>query len=114
MTRPPRGQALAEFALVLPILLLVIVGGLHLGLLLVDRMRVVHTAQQTAIEAAKNSCGNAEVVAERIFGGDLDSVTCDRQGQEFTVHVVHSFPALIPWLPDRVEATERAIEQGGG
>ena len=111
--RPTRGQALAEFALVLPFLLLIIVGGLHLGLMVVDRMRVIHAAQQTAIRAAATDCSTAEVVAERIFGGTLNLVQCTEQGQEVTVRIVHSFPALVPWLPDSVIATERAIKQGG-
>ena len=104
------GQALIEFALVLPIFLLLIVGGLHLGLLIVDRQRVVHTAIETAYEAAKNptGCGNSQTVADRVFGSPV-TVSCQRQGQEYEVTVTHTFPQLLPWLPGSVQATERAL-----
>ena len=102
---------MVEFALVLPLLLVLIVGGLHLGLLIVDRQRVIHTAQETAIHAASapEQCANAEAVARRIYGAELDDVGCIIKGEQIEVSVTHAFAALLPWLPDRVSATERAL-----
>lgn len=102
---------MVEFALVLPILLVLVVAGLHLGLLLLDRQRVTHAAAETAINAASDpqGCANAEVVARSIYGAALDSVNCLSSGQEITVSVIHSFAALLPWLPDSVHVTERAV-----
>jgi Flp pilus assembly protein TadG len=102
---------LVEFAIILPIVLMLVVGGLHLGLLVLDRTRVTHTAQEAAVGAATNpqGCANVEVVARRIYGSALDAVSCTSNGQEVTVSVTHQFAALLPWLPDQVHATERAV-----
>lgn len=95
----------------LPLILLVVVGGLHLGLMVLDRTRVSHAAAETAVNAASDpqGCANADAVARRIYGAALDSVACSSTGQEVQVIITHSFGALLPWLPDHVTATERAV-----
>jgi len=47
--RRPRGQALVEFALILPILLVVILGTFQVGLMLGLREQLSHAAREAAI-----------------------------------------------------------------
>jgi len=78
---------------------------------LLDRQRVTHAAAETAVNAASDpqGCANADVTARSIYGADLDSVNCSSTGQEIEVNITHSFAALLPWLPDKVYVTERAV-----
>lgn len=75
-----RGQALVEFALVAPILLLVIVGGLMLGLAMFDRQSLTWQAQEGALAAAlagaeDSACDDARAAVAAVGGRSVAS--CD-------------------------------------
>lgn len=68
-----RGQALVEFALVAPLLLLLIVGGMMLGLAMLDRQSRTWEAQEAAHAAATagaedSACLAAIAAAEAVSG----------------------------------------------
>jgi hypothetical protein len=69
----PRGQALVETALVMPILLLVIVGGVMLSLAMLDRANRTWEAQEAALAAAtagaEDSACQAALEAVAAIGG---------------------------------------------
>jgi hypothetical protein len=109
--RPSRGQALIEFALVLPILLMLIVGGAGVGLLILNRMILQQAANELAIEASATDCSAAMNRTDEVLGYQPDSAACDEQGQLFTVTLSHSWPALIPLLPETVAVQGRALKR---
>lgn len=106
-----KGQALAEFAVVLPLLLFVVVGGLGLGLTMVHRMELQHAAQEVATEAARTSCSAALNRVDDLLGYQTQTATCDAVGRVVTVVLAHPFPALMPGLPDSVEVSARALTE---
>ncbi len=105
----PRGQALAEFALVLPLLLALIVGGAGVGILLIHRLELTHAAQEVATEAAIQNCDEALAKVNALLGYQPDTATCDTRGQLVVVDLAHTFPAIVPFLPDTIHVTARAI-----
>jgi Flp pilus assembly protein TadG len=105
----PSGQALAEFALVLPLLLALIVGGAGVGILLIHRSQLQHVAQEIATEAASQNCDEALTKVDAILGYHPDAASCDTTGQIVTVQVVHGFEPLVPFLPDTIHVEARAI-----
>lgn len=107
----PRGQALIEFALVLPLFLFIVVGGLGLGITLVHRMQLQHAAQEVAVEAATVNCTEALTRADDLLGYQPQTATCNVSGQMVTVNLAHSFPALLPFLPESISVTARAVQR---
>jgi hypothetical protein len=104
-----RGQALVEFALVLPILLMLIVGGAGVGLLLIHRMEIQHAAQEVAVEAGQTNCTVALLQVDEVLGYQPDATSCDIAGQFATVRVTQGFPSLVPFLPETISIEARAI-----
>jgi hypothetical protein len=102
-----------EFALILPVQLLVILGGLHLGLLVVQQTRLTHAAQQAAVAGAETpgDCPLAVQTAEDVYGGTLDESDCQVADELIEVRVGHRSPGLLPFLPDFVSVTGRAALQ---
>ena len=100
-----RGQALVEAAIALPLLLLVIVGGLHLGLMVVDRTRLIHAAQQGALTG---DCTEATNVAQAVYGSTLEVAECSEADGLVEVRLVNEFAPLAPFLPNSIEVIERA------
>jgi hypothetical protein len=106
-----RGQALIEFALVLPLLLAIVVGGMAVGILLIHRSEMLHAAQELATDAAATTCEAAMNKADSLLGYQPESADCDLTGHVVTVSLAHGFPALVPFLPDTVTVTARAIHR---
>jgi len=85
-----RGQALVEFALILPVFLLVLSGILDFGFLLYSRMTVINSAREgarAAVTATENPTtipsvaqAAAQAVATTLSGGVTVATTCVRSG----------------------------------
>ena len=90
----PRGQALVEFALVTPLLLLLIVGGMMLGLAMHDRSTLTHAAQEAARAAAEapsdpERCDAARAAIETVSGRSFGSCP---DPERFSVSYVEGEP----------------------
>lgn len=107
------GQALVEFALILPILLFLILGGMQLGLLLIDRIQVQHAAQEGAIAGASEAsvprrCTVAEATVPKVLGRDPTEVRCTAPGDLMVVTVHDVLPLVAPFGWNEVDVTARA------
>jgi uncharacterized membrane protein len=111
-----RGQALVEFALVLPLLLMLSLGGVTVGLLLLDRYELQHAASEGAIEGASThgpraECRDATAAAIRVLGRRPDEIGCTARGRLVELHLAERLPLLIPFVGDswRVSVIARAL-----
>lgn len=107
-----KGQALVEMALVTPILLFILLGGLALGIMLLERMELTHAAQEGAVAGAMNpgdSCGRALAVAKQIHAAH--EASCAVQGQYIEVSLSRDLPLIVPFFANSVSisVTERAV-----
>lgn len=105
MTLGPRGQALVEFALVLPLLLFIILGGMSLGFVFLDRMRLEHATMEAAIAGASDPspprrCEVAEQTVAVIYGLAPDTFRCTGIGDRLQIDTSHNLPLLIPFAGD--------------
>ena len=92
------GQATVEFALVMPVLILMTLAVVQVGLVVRDRVLVTHAAREAVREAAVGS-GAAEVAAAAGRASPLDadrmSVTTSRQGSRVVVTVRYDSPTNV-------------------
>ncbi len=106
--RSERGSAALEFAMVLPILLIVTLGLVQAGLFVRDQLVLVEAARAGAREASVNPDdgavrGAVDRAAATLTAGTV-SVVVDRTGQQgepVSVHVTYADPVVIPvvgWL----------------
>jgi Flp pilus assembly protein TadG len=98
-----RGQALLEMALVLPILLFILLGGISVGLIVLDRYELQHAASEGAIAGASvpsQRCDEARAVARRILGRRPSSSSCQVRGGFVELTVAEELPIYIPALPN--------------
>ena len=105
--RHPRGQALIEFALVLPLLLVLILGTFQVGLLLGLHQSLSHAAREAAIVG----CTADDTVAS-LLGRTPARVECNVT--EGITEVTVSDPAarVAPFFGDLdVTVTGRAVER---
>jgi hypothetical protein len=106
---------MVEFALILPLLLLLILGGLQVGLALLTRMELVHAASEAAIAGASTPapprrCPTALAVLAEVYGRDPDDARCTPSARrQLEVRAVVNLPLFIPG-PDHwtIVVTERA------
>lgn len=119
MKRSRRGSALVEFALVAPLLLLLLLGILVIGLVINAKIVVAGAAREAgrswAIEHSDRKA--RERAAEAITGGGLPTrlggqrlfdplrdVAFDRRGEYIAVTVTYRQPSFVPllaWVIDR-------------
>jgi Flp pilus assembly protein TadG len=106
------GQALVEFALILPLLLMLSLGGVSVGLLLLDRYELQHAATEGAIAGADNRgasdsnpsraerCRDAIGTATRILGRRPMEASCTARSRMVELHLAENLPLLIPFVGD--------------
>ncbi len=104
-----RGQALVEFALILPIMLLLIMGGLWIALFLLYRTELQHVAQETAIVVAFEDCNSATSTAAQVLGHAPQDIECRITGHIARVKLVEDWPQVMPFLPSSIVAEARAV-----
>jgi len=110
----PRGQALVEFALVLPLMLLIILGGMSLGFVFLDRMRLEHATMEAAIAGAsveEDRCEVAEEIIAAFYRAVPDEFQCSEDEERVQINASHRLPLLIPFAGDvlTIEVTESAV-----
>lgn len=117
-----RAQALVEFALILPIFLMLALGGVTVGLLILDRYELQHAASEGAIAGAEQPgqgggiglrtlrCRNAIAAAVAILGRRPAETDCMVRGRLVEVHLAETLPLLVPFVGDswRVSVIARA------
>lgn len=109
-----RGQALVEFALILPIMLIVILGTIGVGFLFLVRMEITHAAQEAAEWGARNpqpDCAAVLVRVDHVFGRKPSGSDCKITGDMVEVTVWQETPVVVPLvpLPTEVNVTQRAL-----
>jgi Flp pilus assembly protein TadG len=109
-----RGIVLVEFAMILPILLVMILGLFQTGLGLLTNMQLVHAAQQGATAGANEPavprrCNMATTTAEMVYAGELDSTECSQPGNVVTLTLSDTVPAVSPFGPWTLDVTARAV-----
>jgi len=113
MHRSSLGQALLEAALTLPILLFVLLGGISIGLIVLDRYELQHAATEGAIAGAgsrSQRCANATSVAIRVLGRRPGSTSCVVRSRIVELTVAEDLPIYVPALsnPFPIRVTARA------
>lgn len=118
MTNPrsERGQATVEFALVLPALLLVLLGSVQLGLVVLTKFAVTHTAREVArvLVVEPGADANAIAAQARPFGAGPLSVTVDWRSvggrRTVVVRVADEVEGVLGgWIEDPEMATTIAM-----
>jgi Flp pilus assembly protein TadG len=106
VTRRERGQVTVEFALLLPVVVLVALAIIQIALVARDQLALTHAAREAARAASVNpDPGAAEAAAHRTVPDAHVRVT-DRPevGEEIGVVVVHvsktDLPLIGPLIPD--------------
>jgi hypothetical protein len=109
------GQGVVEFALLVPVLLLVIFGAIELGRAWNNKNDAVHLANEAVRMAAVNrlaeNCGSlrAEVSANGLPGATSISVTAAQSADPVTATVNVPFTStlagFLPFLPSSLSAT---------
>lgn len=107
-----RAQVLVEFALILPLQLFIILGGLQLGLALTTEIRLTHAAQAAATNGAAASdrrCERAIEAVVQIYGSRPDEVECTEPDALVEIRVADTPVAVNPFGAWKVSAIGRAI-----
>lgn len=107
-----RGQALVEFALILPIILFLALGVIQVGIAMTLRMELVHATAEAARLGAVAEAERCEAALDglaAILGRDPDHVGCTEAGGLLSVtaelHPVGYLPGLDSWT---ISVTQRA------
>ena len=93
MSPPDRGQSTVEFALVLPLLAVVILGSLQITVILVRRVELVHVVRDAA--RAASVAADSQGAAERsVAGSSLPDVQVDVR--DVGTHLAVTGRLLVP------------------
>lgn len=112
----PRGQALVEFALILPVQLVLILGALQLGVALMVRSELAHAAREAAVAGAAEPsqprrCDTALAALAAVYGRAPDDARCSPSvGPAVEVYAAVDAPDFVPGLDAwTIAVTERAV-----
>jgi hypothetical protein len=98
---------LVEFALILPLMLLLILGVFQIGLGLLTTQRLQHAAQQAS---TAGNCAKALEVVEVLYGSIPDSAQCAEPGSVVVeVVLTDAAPLIGPWGEWRINASGRTL-----
>lgn len=99
-----RGQSTVEFALVLPVLLVVVLGILQVGAVVSAEIRLVHLCRMAARAAAVSGepSASARLVIERFAENDDVSVQVTTDDDTVTVVVRQNLPTDVALVGDLV------------
>lgn len=110
-----RGQALVETALVLPLLLFVILGGIQVGLAMTVRYELVVAAATGADSGAldrtpESRCATALDATAAVYGHPLAASSCRLPAGLVEVSAAVDLPLIVPLFGAswRISVTERA------
>jgi Flp pilus assembly protein TadG len=99
----PRGQALVEFALILPLLLLLTLGSFQVGVALMARYELGHAVTESAIVGATEPaqpqrCDAALAALAEVYGPDRSD--CTATDLTITVSAGIDLPLFVPWFTE--------------
>lgn len=105
---------MVEFALILPLQLLLILGALQVGLALVTRIQLVHAAQQGAVIGASEPvvsqrCDRAIEAATTVYGSAPDAAECSQPGNVVQLRLTDAATVIGPFGTWNVVSTGRAV-----
>lgn len=110
-----RGQALVEMALILPLLLFVILGGIQVGLAMTVRYELVVAAAEGADTGAldrtpERRCDTALAATAAVYAHPLASSSCRQPPGLVEVTAAVDLPLLVPLFGAswRISVSERA------
>jgi Flp pilus assembly protein TadG len=123
LARRERGQSIVEFALVLPVLLIIVVGMVQFALVYHAKDVATTAAQEGARMAASEgrtlADGEARTreVLEAGLGGNADgfAITAQVDGETVVVRTEAQYSLIIPWVTGRsitIEATAETHQEG--
>ena len=106
---------MVEFALILPLLLTLLLGGATVGILLIDKMQLTHAAIEGAdsgasFPSARQRCPKALSTAAAVLGRTTAEASCRSRGGLVEVSLGDKLPLLVPFVGDSwwVRVTERS------
>lgn len=123
VARRERGQSIVEFALVLPVLLIIVLGMVQFALVYHAKDVATTAAQEGARMAASEgrtlADGEARTreVLEAGLGGNADgfAITARVDGETIVVRTQGQYSLIIPWVTGRaitIEATAETRQEG--
>lgn len=105
-----RGQALVEFAIVLPVLLLIVTGIIEFGLILNSYLSIQHATREGA---RSGSVGDTDTQIQNIVLSNLSHLDITKltltvvpayslrsRGESITVNVTYDYQTIIPLIGD--------------
>jgi TadE-like protein len=103
------GQALVEFAIILPLLLLLILEVIAFSLFAFQQSRLQHAAQQVAIYASNDECSGALGKVPQVLGFEPDFKSCSVFPQYIEITLGDDFPQVAPIIPTWIEVNARSL-----
>lgn len=116
-TSKDRGAAMIEFALVLPVLLMLLLGVIDFGRLAFTQINLNEAVQEGSIYASTHPADTSGSILRVVGSVDSpaiasDSVKIECSGDVITVSVAHTVTTITPLLlPDKVTLTANVLTE---
>ena len=105
------GSVTAEYAVILPAAVLVLIAAITGGAALWQQIRLEEAAGAAARQVARGEETAAASSTVHRLAGDGAELIADREGGWVTVRVVHAPPGLLDWGGWKLEARAHAPDQ---